>query len=340
MANLHTLREQLIDILSKDEVLPTNPEEAITGTSLLERIRPYLDRDANSGSIRAYFSLLSGEPTSPIAKVDQGQGYYRRKTEELASKPVGSKKSIEEAEATEAKRTQQREEKFRAIFIRYTELNNQFPMHIEHTKATRQPAGVNEWKFPDVVVVEWGSEVRRGDSLQLDHDMLEIKRSLGEQPFKLRSVELKVELSLSTFRQNFFQCVSNSKWAHAAQLAVAGRVPDGILADEIRRLGTSYDVAVVSFGLDTDTFENLPSADKILRMDDEVFEGEILSQISTKVISPGKERDSLDWEHIRDLRSQIDDFNQLFAWISYCLENKIPFSYSDYAHLKIRYLNR
>ena len=240
---------------------------------------------------------------------------------------------------TEGTRNTQPEEKFRAIFMRYTEFNNQFPIHIEHTRASKQPSGVNEWKFPDVVVVEWGSEVRREDSLRLDKDMLEIKRSLGEQPFKIRSVELKVALSLSTFRQNFFQCVSNSKWAHVAQLAIAGRVPDGILADEIRRLGTSYDVSVISFGLDSEVLDKFPSSDKILRMSDEEFEERIVSQIRTRVISSAKERETLDWEHIRDLRTQLNDFNELFAWVSYCLENKIPYTYKDYSKFKATYLS-
>ena len=247
-----SLREQLIDILSREGILPESPEQAINGTHLLEKVLPLLDDSVNPSSVRQYFYLFSGDPTSPIAKVDQGHGYYLRVTETSPDNEQDTegeyRRSISGELVSESTRQSQPEEKFRAIFMRYSEFNNQFPIHIEHTRASKQPSGVNEWKFPDVVVVEWGSEVRREDSLRLDKDMLEIKRSLGEQPFKIRSVELKVALSLSTFRQNFFQCVSNSKWAHVAQLAIAGRVPDGILADEIRRLGTSYDVSVVSFG--------------------------------------------------------------------------------------------
>jgi hypothetical protein len=113
-------------------------------------------------------------------------------------------------------------------------------MIVEHTKGLRQRAGINKWKFPDVVLLRWevGSVTDRG--FRLDKDLLEVKRSLGEQPFRLTSAELKVELTASTLRESFFQCVSNSKWAHTAQLTVANRLIDEVVVEELRRLGASY----------------------------------------------------------------------------------------------------
>jgi hypothetical protein len=108
-------------------------------------------------------------------------------------------------------------------------------MHIEHTKGARQPAGVNKWKFSDVVVLDWDVGEQREDAFVLDRALLEVKRSLGEQPFRLSSVELKVELVLNNFREHFFQCVSNSKWAHMAHLVVASPISDALLATELRR---------------------------------------------------------------------------------------------------------
>lgn len=235
-------------------------------------------------------------------------------------------------DVTEQKKANQLEEKFRAIFLRYSESNNQFPVHVEHTRGSRRPAGVNRWKFPDVIALEWEvGEVTDG-GFTLAKDMLEVKKSLGEPPFKLISAELKVELTLASFRENFFQCVSNSKWAHSAQLAIAAKITDKTLSEELRRLGTSYDITVVSYGLEPSYLSSLPSADAIKEMADAQFD-DIANNIMLSQIASGKERETLDWEHIRDLRGQSEEFNSLFEWIAHCLEKKIPYSYEDYTRI-------
>jgi hypothetical protein len=202
-------------------------------------------------------------------------------------------------------------------------------MHVDHTKGFRQRAGVNKWKFPDVVVLRWEVGEATDAGFRLAREMLEVKKSLGEQPFKLVSVELKTELAAGTFREAFFQCVSNSKWAHSAQLAVAGRISDETLAEELRRLGTSYDVSVVSYGLDAEFIDSLPTADKLQKLDASAFE-ELAAKVQITRIATGRDRDTLDWEHLRDLRVQSDQFNDLFLWTAYCLEKKAAYKYEDW----------
>jgi hypothetical protein len=185
-------------------------------------------------------------------------------------------------------------------------------MHIEHTKSLKAKAGLNKWKYPDVIVLDWEVGEATDNGYILARELLEVKKSLGEQPFKLSSVELKYELTNSSFRENFFQTVSNSKWAHVAVLAVAGKIKDETLAKELRRLGASYDVNVVSYGMDIEKLEKLPSEDEILSMSDSQFDEVIIPLLAIKPIATGKERNTLDWEHIRDLRFLNEDFDKLF----------------------------
>lgn len=152
--------------------------------------------------------------------------------------------------------------------------------------------------------------------------------------FSLRSIELKVALSASIFRENFFQCVSNSKWAHGAELAVANSIDDNTLNDELRRLGASYDISVVSYGLSSEVSESLPNASEIRKMTDADFDDRIAAKIGFQRISSGKERASLDWEHIRDLRSLSPEFRSLFEWVAHCLSQKRAYTFADFQQIQ------
>ncbi len=233
-------------------------------------------------------------------------------------------------------REQQREEKFRSIVSRYAEIeNHEYPLHIEHTKAARREAGVNQWKFPDLVLLRWevGKATESG-SYRLDPDLLAVRSSLGEPPFKLHSLELKVELSAATFRENFFQCVSNSKWAHQAVLAAAFPITDKTVRDELARLGSSYDVLIVSYGLSEQVLDTLPGASAIKLMQDVEFEERVSQAITVTSFGSARERSTIDWEHVNDLRSQSPDIAELFAWTAYCLNKRTAYSFSEYSSIR------
>ena len=70
------LREQLRNLLP--DLLPDDPAEAIKGTELIRLVRVKLGEGYSDATLRYHFSILSYDPSSPIAKVDQGQGYYQR----------------------------------------------------------------------------------------------------------------------------------------------------------------------------------------------------------------------------------------------------------------------
>jgi len=244
-----TLWQKLEPILR--EVLPHSSEAAINGTELLKRVLPRLTGGYQESSIRQHFSMMSKNPSSPIAKTPHRHGYYLRVVDtgnddqhdllepseasdsglsDRASKgSTGSSAGDGETGAVPGLRVSQAEEKFRAIFLRHSRISNRYPLSIEHTRAVHGAGGLNKWKYPDVVVLEWAVGEVTDDGYRLDPHLLDVKQSLGEPPFRMSSIELKVELRSSTFRENFFQCVSNSKWAHESHLVVAADLNDEVL---------------------------------------------------------------------------------------------------------------
>ena len=332
-----SLVEQLRLVLP--DLLPEEPVNAVSGTELIGKVRDSITGDYADCSFRQAFSTLAGDPTSPLARLEGSHGYYRRPQPQMPQL-IGGATDIEhtssEPSPTSAAgggRQNQSEEKFRALYSRYARWENRFPLRVEHVAGQRQVAGVNKWKFPDLVVLDWDTIETSDNAIGLDRSLLEVKRGLGERPFTLSSVELKVELSLGSFREHFFQCVSNSMWAHQACLAVAMPITDSLLGAELRRLGASYGVSVQTFGLTADIISKLPIASDILSMDDEAFE-QLSGGINPLMLAPGKVRPSLDWEHIRDMKAQSPDFVNLVDWVARCLRDSRSYPFESFMQLK------
>ena len=77
-----SLRSQLEELLP--ELLPSDPAQAIKGTELIRLVRLRLGEEYSDASLRYHFSFMASEPDSEIAKVERGQGYYRRMREREA----------------------------------------------------------------------------------------------------------------------------------------------------------------------------------------------------------------------------------------------------------------
>lgn len=163
--------------------------------------------------------------------------------------------------------------------------------------------------------------------------MLEVRRSLGEQPFRVLSTELKVEITASTLREIFFQAVSNSRWAHNAQLAVALKISDAKVVEELERLGASYGISVVSFGLQPQQIDNLPGAAELLNMGSADIE-KIFSNVTYETIASGQERDVMDWEHLQDLQSLHPNVKDFLSWIAQCLNDGRAWSWKQWNDIR------
>lgn len=328
------IREELIEILKKDDLLPVDSQNRISGPDLYEKIKSEIFlKDYSKQYILNIFASLVKDPLSPIAKNDTGYGYYRRPVIiEIDQSPAAlPENAINNLIAIPGGLCNMPEEKFRAFYMRWLESEKSYPKYIDHLRGMRQPQGVNKWKFPDVVALNWevGSADNETGIYNLDKSMLAIKQSLGDQPFKLTSVELKVDITLSTAREYFFQCVSNSKWAHHAHLVIAKPITEQVLSTELRRLGTSFGVSIISFGLSDDFISDLPNSEVIENLtDDEILK--LLKDVQINKLSTSTPRDYIDWDHIQDLKYNSPDFTELFEWISRCLLSARSFPFYKY----------
>src|SRR6478752_709014 len=141
-----SLRKQLSDILPT--LLPGNPADSIKGTELIRLTRLQLTGNYSDASLRYHFSIMSCDPASPIAKVEKGQGYYRRSApvpaltgaQELLSLSQGRLDDLSsDHEAVDL--ALERLRKFRAVVTRYYEVNGRFPYTFRQAFAQGAPLG-------------------------------------------------------------------------------------------------------------------------------------------------------------------------------------------------------
>lgn len=78
-----SIQNTLAPILERE--LPKSAENAIKGTHLAKRIESQVI--ASTNSLLQAFCAMAKNPASPIAKVESGQGYYRRPESQKAIEP-------------------------------------------------------------------------------------------------------------------------------------------------------------------------------------------------------------------------------------------------------------
>jgi hypothetical protein len=145
---------------------------------------------------------------------------------------------------------------------------------IYHEKSKK--AGYSEWTYPDMV----------GFSVPLEdwHATVIAFNELSDRTaLTLFSFEVKRQLSKATYREAYFQAVSNSSWAHQGYLVAAGIAADDDLLAELERLALSFGIGIIQ-----------------LQLSD-------LSQ--SRVVYPARPRESLDWETINKLCEENEDFH-------------------------------
>jgi hypothetical protein len=109
--------------------------------------------------------------------------------------------------------------------------------------------GYNEWVYPDMVgfyipVEDWEDHV------------IEINRLSDNSALSLYSFEIKKSITRGTYRESFFQAVSNSSWAHEGYLVAAEIQPEDDLLSELQRLSLSFGIGVIHLDLqDIDSSE-------------------------------------------------------------------------------------
>lgn len=327
-----SLRKQLNEILPT--LLPNNPTEAIKGTELIRLARRSLTGNYSDASLRYHFSIMSCDPTSSIAKVEKGQGYYRRSeplpalsgAQELLAWTQGRLDDLA-GDDSSVDRAMLRIRKFRAVVTRYFETNGRFPFVFRDTFSNTSPLG-NLWKYPELVLVDWETGSASDEELTLDEDMLALKQRLGVAPFRLFSARLRLSPSLTTYREDFFQALSVSQWAQGGELIYAGPVEDGALADGLRKLSTTFGVGVTSFGMTAEVLDDLPRPANILNAHPKETEA-IMAKLDIHRIASVRSRQHLDWEALSSMRSESEETEKLVSWLWQCIEKRRAEPYKE-----------
>ncbi len=327
-----SLREQLRKLLP--DILPADPKDAIKGTELIQLVKYRLKQDYSDATLRYHFSIMSCDPSAPIAKVEHGQGYYLR-TNTLSSM-ASARHMLTANQATfggdfgyDSNQALFRANKFRAIASRVYREANRFPFVLNETFG--EDAEYRDlWKFPDMVIVDWEVGVPDESGLRFDRDMMSLKRSFGSQPFTLRSVKMKLDANLETVREDFYQCLSNSRWAHFGEFVIANEIADERLLEELRSLGSEFGIGITSLGLSAEAIDDLPEPGMIESFGDREMEA-IQKRLTLHRIAPPRPRRELDWTQIRRLRGDNPEIEKMFHWITYSLDNAKAESYASYA---------
>jgi len=332
LPNPMSLRKQLTDILPS--LLPSNPAESIKGTELIRLTRLQLNGNYSDASLRYHFSIMSCDPASPIAKVEKGQGYYRRSAplptlssaQELLSLTQGrlDDMSGDDGMIDEA---MLRIRKFRAVVTRYYEINGRFPFAFRQAFSQDSPIS-NLWKFPEMVLVDWETGGPTDEEMTLDETMLAFKQRLGIAPFHLCAARLRIQPSLASYREDFFQTLAVSMWAQAGELIYAAPIQDEALAEGLRKLSAAFGVGVISFGLTADALDELPGPASILNAHPRETEA-IMSKLEINRIASSAGRVQLDWNALGSMRNESEEAEKLIQWLTRCIDERRAEPFKD-----------
>lgn len=310
-----SLRKQLNDVLP--DYLPANPKEAIKGTELIRLLRMRLEGNYSDASLRYHFSIMSCDPASPIAKVEKGQGYYRRtppvpalsSAQEIFSQYQGRLDDMA-GDQDEVDHALMRIRKFRAVVNKWCDVNGRFPFAFREPFGADAPIG-NLWKFPEMILVDWES----GDGDEGDRTMLKLKSQLGLPPFRLHAARLRILPAHHSFREDFFQALSASVWAQGGELIYAAPIEDEALAEAIRKLSIYFGIGVTTFGLTAEILDELPRPANIINAHPRETEA-LMEKLDVSRVSVAKSRPHIDWAALESIRGDSADVDKLLAWLS------------------------
>lgn len=129
------------------------------------------------------------------------------------------------------------------LLTRFAFANDNFKAYtktIYHESSIKTKKGMDKWLYPDIV----------GVSFEYKDYQKELNKFIGKfssLPIKIYAFEMKKHLSVSSFREYYFQAVSNSSWANEGYLvALDIDESDEELMDLMKRLSYSFGIGVIS----------------------------------------------------------------------------------------------
>lgn len=161
-------------------------------------------------------------------------------------------------------------------------MNRVYPKRIdEKTSSNNLGPNANEWLHPDVVgledlMAEWQPQIQ------------DCAEKAGDQRARLWSFEVKLRVSRSSVRRDYFQAVSNSSWANFGYL-VAKQI-DGDVEAELMMLHGLHGIGVIELDVD--------------------------NPAESAVLIPARERGAVDWVTSNRLAKENKDFRAFAKLVS------------------------
>ncbi|MCB1277532.1 hypothetical protein [Prosthecobacter sp.] len=313
------LREQLRQLLP--EILPHDPADSIKGTELIRLVRLRLGEGYSDATLRYHFSILSYDPTSPIAKVDQGQGYYQRQKKTSGGSNGATRQGLFDGE-TESDQCWSRYLRMVAIYERLCLQRSRYPFLLNRN-SSGAPSMEGEWDIPDLVVADWDLDAGSDEAPRFDAAMLDLRRHLGGPEVGISGIRLKLNVSIENFSADFFQALSATRWTLQSEIVFAEGLNDEALVDALRSLGHQFGVGISSLGIPLSQLDELPSAKELRAMSAAEFEA-VHTLLRIQKITLPTPRNGIDWPALNALRKKHDSVADLVRWLSECLAKRQP----------------
>ncbi|HIX19889.1 MAG TPA: hypothetical protein H9862_04705 [Candidatus Akkermansia intestinigallinarum] len=263
-----TLRERLERILP--DLLPARESEAIKGRELIARLRAVLGEEYSDHSLRSQFSFMALDPDSCLARVPNGQGYYRRGAESASSLH-----SLFESNAEAGREGADPFHKLLALAVRLYDTAGLgvflYPVEDEES-----------WTHPDLVAVQWPAG-------HLDPDGRYRIDESAEPAVTYRAVCLARAESDEDARRAFFRAAACGLWAQESELLLLPE-RDGA-QDELQRLGCLCGVGVTLLDTDADELKHMPRAEALFRAGADAIRP-LLSSLPLRRLSLPRRRNS------------------------------------------------
>ena len=276
-----SLRSQLEELLP--ELLPSDPAQAIKGTELIRLVRLRLGEEYSDASLRYHFSFMASDPDSEIAKVERGQGYYRRQRDRGGKSAArgllplflgeGESDALNCRARALALAVRQYDTTGRGVFVFSTSETG------------------SSWTKPDLAVVEWPEGEWEGNALVFDRSALERRR------------------------KEFFRTLATSRWAQCGELVIVGELPDDSECAELRGLAAEFGVGVICLEIAEERLCELPGAEEIFKAGDEEC-ASLLAELTPIRLAAGRVK-ALEADTGETLGGE---FGALFDWLAACLE--------------------
>ncbi len=223
-----------------------------------------LDKECNDGKILPHslgsqlgeHDISNDKKQFYVARKEGGAFFYWLKSREREfppqETPDAKEEDDEQIECSDAAKKQKNsfhERVLHPLLVKFLSEDPNFKLlckTIRHEECKKGEGGECKWNYPDIVGVYFPYN-KYFPYNGYEEETLKFLHHTGQKRHKLFSFELKKELSLSIYKESYFQAVSNSTWANEGYLVVFGikdKYKDKVL-DELKRLNQSFGIGVI-----------------------------------------------------------------------------------------------